>query len=275
MSREAAVASHYTHGDLLTAIKTSLADVGKSLDELTIHDLAALDEFHIGGRAATENLLNQLDIEITDHLLDIGCGIGGAARYAAQSFAGRVTGVDLTEEYINTGNEICSWVSLQDRVTLACESALALPYKEQSFDAGYMMHVGMNIEDKACLFSEIYRVLKPGSKFGVYDVMLVGNDEPTFPMPWANTPDTSSLSSPAEYHRLLLQAGFDILATDNRREFALSFFDEMRARMAALEGQPHLGLHTLIGGDMAEKFRNLIAAVTAGVLAPVEVIVIK
>ena len=171
MSNEDAVAQNYAHGDLLRAIEAALSRLGKTVDSITVSDLAAVDEFHIGGRVATERLLDQLKVSADTHCLDVGCGLGGASRFVASTYNNRVTGIDLTREFIDTGRVLSSWVKLNDKVTLEQGSALSMPFPDQAFDGAYMMHVGMNIEDKHRLFAEVYRVLRPGSYFGIYDIM--------------------------------------------------------------------------------------------------------
>src|SRR5210317_1010284 len=98
MSHEKAVSRHYTHGSLLEEIQESVVKLGKTIDNVTVDDLAPVDEFHIGGKLATDNLLGQLDFSTKDHILDIGCGLGGASRYIANRLGCRVSGIDLTQE---------------------------------------------------------------------------------------------------------------------------------------------------------------------------------
>lgn len=71
-----------------------------------------MDEFHIGGRLATESFLGRLDIGAGHHVLDVDCGLGGGSRFAAQRYGCRVPGVDLTQEYVETGNELCAAILL-------------------------------------------------------------------------------------------------------------------------------------------------------------------
>ncbi|RKZ43340.1 MAG: SAM-dependent methyltransferase, partial [Gammaproteobacteria bacterium] len=183
MSNYKAVSEHYLHGDLLKAIQTAISELGKTIDSITIEDLAPVDEFHIGGRQATEHFVDQLNFSKQDHVLDVGCGLGGASRYVAHRYNNQVTGIDLTEEYIETGNALCAWVKLHKHISLHQASALSMPFQDKTFDGAYMMHVGMNIDDKAELFKEIYRVLRPGASFGVYDVMRNKAGELIFPVP--------------------------------------------------------------------------------------------
>ena len=140
MSYEKSVTDHYTHGGLLGAIQASVTKLGKTIDTDTIEDLAAVDEFHIGGRQATDNLLGQLGFTESDHILDVGCGLGGASRYVADKFNNRVSGIDLTHEYIEVGNKFCAWVGLDEQVTLHHGSALTMPFDDEVFDGVIMLH---------------------------------------------------------------------------------------------------------------------------------------
>ena len=143
MSFDEAVSEHYTHGGLLEAIRASLAELGKTEHSVTVADLGPVDEFHIGGRAATENLLRQVDISADSHILDVGCGLGGASRFIADQYNNRVTGIDLTQEYIDVGNELDTWVGLENQVSLHQGSALDMPFENETFDGAIILHVGM------------------------------------------------------------------------------------------------------------------------------------
>ena len=275
MSYESTVSDHYQHGDLTEAIRASLAKLGKTIDNVTIEDLAPVDEFHIGGRLATERFLGQLDLSSVDHVLDVGCGLGGAARFVADRYGNQVTGIDLAPEYIDTGTTLCSWVNLDERITLEQGSALSMPFAEETFDGGYMLHVGMNIEDKAQLFAEIQRVLRPGASFGVYDVMRNEVGDLAYPVPWATDGSTCKLATADQYQQALGDAGFEVSKQTNRREFALEFFAGLRAKMEANGGPPPLGLHTLMKESTGVKLKNMIDNVTAGYVAPVEIIARK
>jgi SAM-dependent methyltransferase len=275
MSYDESVSDHYSHGDLLNAIEAALSAVGKTTGDVTIEDLAPVDEFHIGGRFATDNLIDQLDFTEQFHVLDVGCGLGGAARYVATKYKNRVTGVDLTPEYIETGKVLCSWLNLDGCITLEQGSALSMPFQDNMFDGGYMLHVGMNIGDKKALFTEIARVLKPGASFGVYDIMLQNNNELVYPVPWATESSTSKLATPVQYKEALGDAGFEISHENNRRDYALDFFKKLREKTEAAGGPPPLGLHTLMQETTADKIKNMINNISNGCIAPVEIIASK
>lgn len=275
MSFEQTVSDHYLHGNLLGSIEAAIPKLGKTVDSITVDDLGPVDEFHIGGRIATDHLLSQLNFSETDHILDVGCGLGGASRFIANKHNNQVTGIDLAQEYIDTGNVLCSWVGLGEKVNLHHGSALDMPFDDESFDGGLMLHVGMNIEDKAKLFAEIHRVLKPGASFGIYDIMQTSDGELAYPVPWATNDSTSKLATTDDYRKALQDAGFSITSESNRRDFGLEFFKQMKAKTEAMGGPPPLGLHTLMKESTPIKLKNMIDNIMAGLIAPVEMIVRK
>jgi len=269
------VTSHYTHGNLLDAIRDGIRKLGKTVDQVLVDDLGPVDEFHIGGRVATENFLDQLDINDTHHVLDVGCGLGGASRYAAQRYGCRVTGIDLTPEYVETGNTLCEWVGLSNQIRLEVEDATALSHPDNTFDRAYLMHVGMNIEDKDTLAAELHRVVRPGGRVGIYDVMQVGEGELQFPVPWAAEQAGSSVSSPAIYKAALGSAGFNILSERNRQDFALEFFADLQTKAGSAEGPAPLGLNLLMGDTRAMKVKNMVENIARNLIAPVELVAEK
>ena len=275
MASSNAVASHYTHGRLLDAILAGVERLGKSPDTVSIDDLGPVDEFHIGGRAATESFLDQVDISADDHVLDVGCGLGGASRFVAERYGCHITGVDLTHEYIETARVICVWLGLEDRITLEQGDATAMSYADGVFDKAYMMHVGMNIPDKRALLSEIYRVLRPDGVLAIYDIMQTSPGTLTFPVPWAASEETNAVATPEAYKEALDAAGFRIVAERDRRDFALDFFARLQASAAAAEGPPPLGLHILMGETAPVKIRNMVENISANRIAPVELIAEK
>lgn len=272
---ESEVGAHYRHGDLLNAIAAALAAQGKSLERLRVEDLAPVDEFHIGGQPATAHLLEQLAVGPEHRVLDVGCGTGGCARLMASQLGCRVDGVDLTPEFVQTGRAMTEWLGLSDRVALHRGDALALPFTEATFDRAVMLHVGMNIEAKAALFAEVARVLRPGGVFGVYDILQVGPAPFQYPMPWASAAAISHLGDVDAYRDALQAAGFELLAVENRGDFARDFFARSAAAARRGDAPPPLSLHTLMGQDAAPRLKNLAAAVAVGALAPVEFVARK
>lgn len=275
MPVDSLITNHYTHGSLLHSIRDGVKALGKTVDTIHIDDLGPVDEFHIGGRIATQSFLDQLDIDAIHHVLDVGCGLGGSSRFAANRYGCRVTGVDLTQEYVETGKTLCSWVGLASQVTLDVADATTMSYQSDSFDRAFMMHVGMNIDDKERLASELYRVIRPGGRIGIYDIMRIEDGDLAFPVPWASEPAGSAVASPAAYKDALEGAGFSIIAQRNRRDFSLDFFAQLLARTAAAGAPPALGLHILMGSTAPVKLKNMMENISRNLVAPVEIIAEK
>lgn len=271
MTTEQQVASHYTHGSLQQAIFDALKAMGKNPDRLSAGDLSAADEFHLGWLAATRALALDLGLARGMHVLDVGSGIGGPARFFAETHGCRVTGIDLTEEFVRVATELTRRCGLSELVSFKQGSALDLPFDAGTFDGATLIHVGMNIADKAKLFENVRRVLKPGALFGVYEVMRAGEGDLPYPMPWAQTIETSFVEAPETYRRLLSGAGFKIEREENRREFVLNLAREMREK-AAIHGTPPLSLHVLMGPAWRDRLANVMSTLERGTIAPIEMV---
>jgi ubiquinone/menaquinone biosynthesis C-methylase UbiE len=271
MNSEQQVATHYTHGSLLQTILDALRKMGKDPERFAATDLSTGDELHLGWLPATAALAKDLGLAPGMHVLDVGSGIGGPARHFAAAHNCRVTGIDLTEEFVQAAAELTRRCGLSDLVMFRQGSALDLPFPAGTFDAATLIHVGMNIADKARLFEEVRRVLKPGALFCIYDVMRAGEGDLPYPMPWAQTIETSFVETPETYRRLLSAAGFKIEREEDRRTFVLDLARAMKAKIEK-EGVPALNQHALLGPTARERLGNVMATLERGVIAPIQLI---
>jgi ubiquinone/menaquinone biosynthesis C-methylase UbiE len=269
MDAEEQVAAYYTRGMLEERILGVLRAAGKNLDQLSADDFAAVDEFHLGGREATKALADFMELRAGMHLLDVGCGIGGPARYFAERGC-QVTGIDLTEEFVRVAESLTRMVKLDHNVSFRQASALELPFDPDTFDGAYEIHAGMNIADKAGVFREVARVLKPGARFAIFDLMRSSGRAFEFPVPWAQRPETSFVASIEDYRQALQAAGFRIEHQRERRQFAMEFMERMKAHAAS--AMPTLGVELLMGEHALLMLKNVNAAIAAGALEPVELV---
>lgn len=246
---------HYAQGRVADAILAALEKAGKDTRRLKAEDLAPVDEFHIRGRTATLELARAAGIDSSKHVLDVGSGIGGPSRCLAQQFGCRVTGVDLTQEYCEAATLLSERMGLADLVAYRQADALDLPYPDASFDVVWTAHVAMNIPDKARLYGQMHRVLKPGGTLALYDI-LAGSEGPVmFPVPWARAPETSFLVTPDELRGFLERAGFKIASWNDTTDAARAWFASLAEKIKR-DGLPPVGFHLLLGPEFKAMAQN-------------------
>lgn len=256
------VASHYGENlELTGAIADKLRSAGKNLDELTTADLGIVDEFHIRGRKATQELGAAMKLTSRSHILDIGSGLGGPARTLAETYGCRVTGIDLTKAFCDAATAMSGWVGLESRVSFEQGDATRLPFEDGTFDAAMTIHVAMNIAAKDKVYAEARRVLKPGGIFAVYDVLQGEGGDVLYPVPWARDPSISHLATPDEMKSLLTDAGFKLLDVQDSSDESQRFFEEMTAQMART-GVPPVIWQLFLGEDFPAMARNQVRNVT-------------
>lgn len=257
MNESHAVVEHYGAESLMPQINAALTRAGFGDGDVSWKDLAPLDQFHVRGLAATQEITTAMDITRGASILDIGCGIGGAARFLAATYDAQVTGIDLTPAFIEAAAALSARAGLADATTFRVADALKLPFPDSHFDGAWTQHVAMNIRDRTRLYSEVFRFLKPGGKFAIHDVVKKGNQPLIFPVPWAATPETSFLLSSTAMHEALTTAGFTIESWTDSTEASREWIAKLLAARAAMSAPPPMGLHVVTGADFPEMMANL------------------
>ncbi|KAA0999349.1 class I SAM-dependent methyltransferase [Paraburkholderia panacisoli] len=246
------VRDHYRATGLTERLKIALTVLGPEDQRLTPQQLGALDQFHTRGLAATAELAKLAGITADMSVLDVGSGVGGPARFLAASYGCRVTGIDLSEPFVDAARYLTERTGQSKQVSFHTASALALPFDQSCFDVVLLQHVAMNIADRARLYGEIRRVLKPGGKFATFDVVANGS-EPHYPVPWARTLATSFLLTADATHAAIEKAGFRTLTWQDGTEAAKAWINQLRT-----SGPPSsLNLGVVMGPDFAQLSTNL------------------
>jgi len=263
------VTSHYGVHNLLEAIFAGLVAEGKDPFRLTVDDLASVDQFHTRGRTSTIEMAKLAKPKASDRVLDVGCGIGGSARWLAREFGCQVTGIDLTEDYILAASKLTQLVKLNQRVDFQVASALQLPVEDQSIDLVWTEHASMNIQNKPGFYREIARVLKPNGRFVFHDVFAAKvAAQLEFPVPWASHSGISFLDTLENARQLIQDSGLRTETIVEKTDLAEAAFrkavEQMKSGQHGATGG--LGLQLLMGANIRTKTANYLAGLSRGSL---------
>ncbi|EME26340.1 sterol 24-C-methyltransferase [Galdieria sulphuraria] len=159
------------------------------------------------------------------HLLDLGCGIGGPLRNIARFARCKVTGVTISEYQVTRGNQIIEENNLQEQCNIVYGDFLKLPFDDCSFDGVYAIESTCHTMFKSTVYSEAYRVLKPGCFFAGYEWCVTHKYDPNnekhrqvkFNIEEGNgLPDTATTEEVLEG---LKDAGFELVDAYDLAEF--------------------------------------------------------
>lgn len=262
---EKSLNEHYGQSDLAGKIRQAFKRLGLAPEEVTREDLANLDEIHIRGLEATRELGQLADLKPGMRVLDVGCGVGGPARTLAAEFGCEVVGLEIVGEFCAAAAMLTEWVGLADRVSFREGDMRAMPFPDAEFDLVLTQHTVMNVADKAALFAEIRRVLKPVGVFLLYEVCGDTDAVLHYPVPWAGGPEINFLVTVQELRGLIAAAGFTEQHWSEVTGQALDWFDglaDVRAKAVIRPRGPNVGV--VLGPDAAEKSRNLRRNLRAG-----------
>ena len=250
---------HYDQPDLKSRILTALKDAGLDLDHLQCADLGLLDEFHIRGKEATGEMAELCGLQEKHEVLDLGCGVGGPARYLAEQFGCRVQGLDLVSSYCEAAIALTKLTGLDDLVSFQQGDMCGMPFADDSFDCVWSQHTLMNVADKVALASEVKRVLRPGGKAVFYEVCSLGDEPVHLPVAWASSEEHSHLCSAEELLQVLSGSGMAAEVWEDLTAVSMNWLDGMVRSLnnRPVDSRPRPGLGLLMGREAALKSRNL------------------
>ena len=256
------ILNHYKSQNLGDRILSTLTEMGKDIENLSIKDLAPVDQFHIRGMKATKELLKMVDIKPEFKILDIGSALGGTARFLANETGCEITGLELVSEYYKVAEMLSSKLGFDNnKTTFKQGSATNLPFADNSFEIVWTEHVQMNVDDKVKFYSEIKRVLKPGGQLVFHDVFSGENIESKldFPVPWASDNSINYLVSIKELQKILSSLNFSTIQWEEKTEISRDFFRKIVKSMKSNKIQLPFGMHLVMGESTNMKFYNLLS----------------
>jgi ubiquinone/menaquinone biosynthesis C-methylase UbiE len=245
---ETAVQAYYGRSDLLQRIESGLRNEGIDPQRPTFRDLHLFDQLHGYGILATEEHAARAGIRADMKILELGSGLGGSSRYLAATYGCRVIGIDLTPEFVEVARILTNRCGLADSIDYRIGNALALPFEDSSFDHVWCHNVTMNIPDRTTLAREVARVLGHKGRFSCVEIAQGPDGLPNFPLPWANDPSASCLTTPEAMRAAVEQAGLRVI---EQIDFA--------AEVARRGEPPRQANDVVMGDDFEERRANVMA----------------
>jgi arsenite methyltransferase len=202
-------------------------------------------ELHPGGKEATRRALELIALAPGDRLLDLASGSGTSALLAARELEASVTGVDYGEGAVLGAAAAARAEGLEGRVSFAHGDAEALALPDDSFDAVLCECSLCTFPDQPRAIAEIRRVLRPGGRLALSDVVIEPERLPEkLRGPLATIACVGSALTRAGYEQLLFAAGLEVLCFESRDADAARFARRIEER---LRGARLLGLEPPAG----------------------------
>jgi arsenite methyltransferase len=183
---------------------------------------------HLGGLAATEELVALCHIDEGKLVLDVGCGAGATPCFLAKRYGCRVVGVDISERMVDRSRERAKREGVADRVEFRVADAQDLPFEDDLFDAVITESATAFPEDKQGAVREYARVTRPGGYVGLNESTWRKVPPPPEVVAWAGQ-DLGATVKPLpsdEWVGLLEGAGLREMVV---RTYAINTRNETRA----------------------------------------------
>jgi SAM-dependent methyltransferase len=164
---------------------------------------------------------DQLGVRAGSDVLEIGSGSGGPAAYLAATRQCNVTGVDINEHGIRNGRELAHAKQLDDRLRFeAVDASRPLPFAAASFDVVISNDAMCHIRDRLAVLRDWRRVVRPGGRILFTDAMVVTGLLSNEEIATRSSIGFYLFVPPGENERLIADAGFVHLATEDVTEAA-------------------------------------------------------
>ena len=117
-------------------------------------------------------LVERLALDESKSILDVGCGIGGPARYLTKKFGCAITGFSTSDEGIGRATKAAQEAGVAEKLTFEVRDALDNQFKAETFDSVMLLEMSHLIRNKLKLMIESIRPLKVGGIITLCDLTL-------------------------------------------------------------------------------------------------------
>jgi len=260
--------SHAGGEPLVARLAAAFRAAGCDPGHLSLDEVAGIDQLHLGGRRASRHLAALGHLSSGMRVLDVGCGTGGASRLLAAELGCETLGVDITPAFVTAAEWLSRATGLAERTRFLCADAARTPLPDRRFEAVWCQHALMNMPDTAAVLAEWRRLLVPGGRLLLHEVVAGDNRDPlALPVPWASTPAASHLQTRMALEARLAEAGFVLEALEDVTESALAWRQKHSRREGGGEvpaGPTLPGPGLIFGERFAAMGRNLRDNLAAG-----------
>ncbi|KAI1749415.1 S-adenosyl-L-methionine-dependent methyltransferase [Xylaria castorea] len=168
-----------------------------------------------------ESIATEIGLKPGMRVLDLGCGRGRVAAHMTSFSGARVTGINIDTNQVAQARELDEKLNFNNEFIVRDQNDLPLPFADESFDAFYEIQALSLCKDPSTLFREIYRILKPGSKFLLMDWVSLPAYDPENRLHASLMRRVKPLigavgtPTPASFEKALRDAGFVVTRSDN------------------------------------------------------------
>lgn len=214
------------------------AEVKKCCTATYSSDVVAMllgDAYHPGGLALTRHLADLLDLTAGQRVLDVASGRGTTALMLADRHQVHADGMDLSAVNVALAQGAAAAAGLTEQASFVTGDAERLPYADDTFDAVVCECAFCIFPDKPTAARELARVLRPGGKVGITDVVAFPSRLPaelTGLAAWiACVADARPIG---DYAAILTEAGLSIVHTERHDAAMTRMIDQIEARLGLL-----------------------------------------
>jgi ubiquinone/menaquinone biosynthesis C-methylase UbiE len=199
-----------------------------------------------------QEYLDVMHIDVTQIVLDMGCGTGVAARAIARRprFAGRIIGVDLSPALTEAARRLAREEGLAERVEFRAGDTRSLDLPDGRFDGVVAHTLVSHVDNPLAVIKEAARVVKPGGMVGIFDgdyaSLTFSHEDPAKGQAYDEALIKAVVTSPRvmrQMPRLLREAGLElvvslpyVLAEIGRADFWVSAIESLIRKLLPTTG---------------------------------------